>query len=291
MADRVVVRVPATVANLGPGFDCVGVAIAWHNEIRFERAAALSVTADGPGAERVAKDESNLVLRAVGALLGEIPPMRVHEAIRIPSGRGFGSSASAIVAGLVGARALAGTGHTDADLLSIATELEGHADNVAPCMLGGVTVSAGGRSIRLDAPLDVQPLLCVAPGELPTEVARAALPETLARADAIASLGRAALLVAALATGTTDALMDATVDSFHQPPRFALMPDSGRLVEGLRARGVPAFLSGAGPSVTALVPVARAEEARDAARELVPSGWDLRLAGFDARGAEVIETS
>ncbi|MGH3484159.1 MAG: homoserine kinase, partial [Nocardioidaceae bacterium] len=139
--DRVVVRAPATIANLGPGFDCLGLAIAWHNEIRVERdpSGDLTVTAAGHGADQVSRDGSNLAVRAMAKLLGEPRALRVHLTNAIPFGRGFGSSAAAIVGGLVAARALVPDADAwdDDTLVAAATEMEGHADNVAPCVHGG----------------------------------------------------------------------------------------------------------------------------------------------------------
>lgn len=290
MPERVVVRVPATVANLGPGFDTLGLALAWHNQVTVERADALEVTASGPGADRIARDASNLVARGLAAVVVEAPSVRIHQMIAIPFGRGFGSSAAAIVAGVVAGRALAGIDVPDDELVRRAAAIEGHPDNVAPCLMGGVTVAAGGALVRLEPPDDWCVLACVAPGGFGTKAARAALPESLPRAAAVAGIGRASLLIAAIATGTAGALFAATEDdAVHQPARFALMPDTAQVVRSLRERGIAAFLSGAGPSVAALVPGA-GDGARDAARAIVPEGWEVRLEQLDRTGADVIET-
>jgi homoserine kinase len=292
---RVRVRAPATVANLGPGFDCLGVALAWHNEVLVERDASgdLTVTAEGEGADAVPRDATNLVVRAMSALLGEPRGLRVHLANAIPFGRGFGSSAAAIVAGLVAARALV----RDADawdrdaLLAAAADLEGHADNVAPCLHGGTVVVTGRTAKPLGAPVGIEALVCVAPTPLATAAARRALPEVVPLADAAATAGRAALLVAALATGDAGPLLAATEDVLHQPARFRLMPASGALVAALRSEGIAAFLAGAGPSVAALVPAREASAAESAARRVVPEGWVVRRVPFDAHGARVVETT
>lgn len=287
---RVVVRAPATIANLGPGFDAMGLALAWYDEIKVEHhPGGLEITASGLGSEGVTRDDSNLVVRGLNAALGEPPGVRIHTMTAVAFGRGFGSSAISIVAGLVAARALFSTGHSDDELLRLAIEIEGHADNVAPCLLGGITVVSGEAVTRLEPPAGIDALVCVAPTRLSTTVARAALPDTVARADAVANLARAALLAASLATGRTDTLMEATEDLLHQPVRFELMPDSGELVRALRGKGIAAFLAGAGPSVAGLVPAERAEEAQAVARGLAPEAWDVRLEGFDAHGATVVE--
>lgn len=288
MPDRVVVRAPATVANLGPGFDCIGLALDLASELSVERApdGTLEVAAEGEWMEGVPLDERNLAVQGLRAFLGPAAGLRVHCAMRIPLGRGLGSSAAAIAGGLVAGAALAGRG--DEPLLETATALEGHADNVAACLAGGIVVAARGRVVPLGAPEALRVLVCVSPGGLSTAAARRALPEQVPLADAVASVGRAALLAAALATGDRDALLDATDDLLHQPPRFAIMPDSGGLVAELRSRGVAAFLSGAGPSVAALVPAGDAGGAEEAARRAAPEGWRIFISGIAATGAVVV---
>lgn len=286
--DRVTVRVPATVANLGPGFDCFGFAIAWHNRVSVAHAAATTIEVSGPGDDRIPRDETNLALRAIRAWEKANGLGRGEYAIRIenssPYGRGFGSSAAAIAGGLVAARALLGG---EASVLRLAGEIEGHMDNVSAALLGGVTISgfASDDAIRLDPPASIVPLCCVAPGRLSTSAARKALPKNVPFADAVANAGRAALLAAAIATGDPSRLLAATEDRLHQPARFALAPDTGAYVAALRAEGIAAFLSGAGPSVAALVGREDLAEARAAATRLAAEGWEVVAAGFDAWGA------
>ena len=292
--DRVVVRAPATIANLGPGFDCLGLAIAWHNEIRVERGPSgdLTVTAAGQGADQVPRDGTNLAVRAIAKILGEPRGLRVHLTNAIPFGRGFGSSAAAIVGGLIAARALV----PDADawddemLVAAAAEMEGHADNVAPCVHGGAVVAAGRAILPLGVPDGIGAIVCVAPSALSTEAARKLLPTSIPLADAAANAGRVALLVASLATGDPARLFEATEDVLHQPPRFAAMPDTGRLVAALRKQGLAAFLAGAGPSIAALVASKDLPSAAQSARSLAPDGWEVREAAIDAAGATVVET-
>jgi homoserine kinase len=228
-------------------------------------------------------------VRALTSIVGNEPvSVSVNQIIAIPNGRGFGSSAAAVVAGLVAGRALAGTSDTDERLLEKAIAFEGHADNVAPCVLGGITVSTDTSTIRIEPPASIRPLVCVAPSAMRTDAARAALAKEITRSDAVANIGRAALLVAALSEGRSDVLMDATEDRLHQPARFELMPDSGALVRALRSKGMAAFLSGAGPSVAALVATKAADEAVKTARAVAPEGWDVRLESFDPEGARVV---
>jgi len=288
--ERVVVRAPATIANLGPGFDCLGLALAWHNEASVERdgAGGLSITVAGEGADRIPRDETNFVARAIASVRGDAGGLRIHMTNAIPFGRGFGSSASAIVAGLVAARALDGADWDPGELVAAAAAIEGHADNVAPCVHGGATVIAGTAVMPLDAP-PFEAIACVAPMAMSTEAARKALPATVPFADAAANAGRAALLAASLARGDAALLMDATEDVLHQPARFGLAPDSGRLVAALRGAGIAAFLAGAGPSVAALVALGDAGRAETEARRLAPQGWDVRRVAIDATGTSVVE--
>jgi homoserine kinase len=291
MVERVVVRAPATIANLGPGFDCLGLALSWHNEAGVERAASgeLSVTVAGQGAAEIPRDVTNLVVRALASVTGSSSGLRVHLTNAIPFGRGFGSSSAAIVAGLIAGRALTGGSWEPPELIAAAAELEGHADNVAPCVTGGACVVAGGSVLPLGAPAGIDVIACVAPTSLSTEAARRVLPAHVPFADAVANAGRAALLAAALATGEASHLLAATEDVVHQPARFTLAPDAGQLVEALRGEGIAAFLAGAGPSVAALVPGAVAATAETAARRLAPERWEVRRVAVDGRGAQVVE--
>ena len=292
---RVVVRAPATIANLGPGFDCLGVAIAWYNEIRVERdpSGELTVTAAGEGADAIPRDDSNLAVRAMSSVLGDPRGVRVHLTNAIPFGRGFGSSAAAIVGGLVAARAFTADADAwDADMLiHIGAALEGHADNVAPCVLGGAVVTGGSTAKPLGVPSGLSLLVCVSPTPLATEAARRALPRQVSFEDAAATAGRAALLAASLATGDSARLLDATEDALHQPARFELMPASGSLVAALRRERMAAFLAGAGPSVAALIGEGEESEAESLANRLAPDGWDVRTVAIDRSGAAVVETA
>ena len=291
MPDRVVVRAPATIANLGPGFDCLGLALAWHNEVRVERDGdgEPSVTLAGEGAGQIPRDGTNLVVRAVAAVLGSDRGLRVHCTNAIPFGRGFGSSAAAIVAGLNAGYVLEAGGVTRERLTRMAAEMEGHADNVAPCVHGGAVVVAGDAVLPLGTPSGIHTIVCIAPMALSTEAARRALPEQVPFRVAAANAGRAALLAAALARGDVASLLAATEDALHQPARFGLTPDSGRLVGALRGQGIAAFLAGAGPSVAALVATADLPGAEAAARRLSPDGWDVRSVQIDAEGTAVVE--
>jgi homoserine kinase len=265
-AGSVTVAVPATSANLGPGFDSFGLALGLHDVVVAEIAAGgLTVKVTGEGAATASAGEQHLVVRAMRtafAHIGAPPPgLALSCQNEIPQGFGLGSSAGAICAGLLAARALAGPAGRaelpDDTILALATRLEGHPDNVAACLAGGLTIawhpagSAGARVARL-APLpSIAPVLCVPAAPLPTVTARQVLPAQVPHADAAANSARAALLVTAL-TSQPDLLMDATEDFLHQGYRAAAMPATARLIAALRAAGVPAVVSGAGPSVLAL---------------------------------------
>ena len=266
LAGPVTVTVPATSANLGPGFDSFGLALGLHDVVVAEIAAdGLAIKVAGEGAAAASAGEQHLVVRAMRtafAHVGATPPgLALSCQNEIPQGFGLGSSAGAICAGLLAARALAGPAGAaalpDDTILALATRMEGHPDNVAACLAGGLTIawhpagSAGARVARL-APLPgIAPVLCVPAEPLPTVTARQVLPPQVPHADAAANSARAALLVTAL-TSQPDLLMDATEDFLHQGYRAAAMPATARLIAALRAAGVPAVVSGAGPSVLAL---------------------------------------
>ena len=265
--DVVRVRVPATSANLGPGFDALGLALSLYDDVEaWACASGLSIEIEGEGADLAGAGEDHLVVQAMRktfAACGSQPPgLRLRCVNRIPHGRGLGSSAAAIVAGILAARALAASGAValpDEALLEMATEMEGHPDNVAACLGGGLTIawSQDGqpRMARLE-PLDsVSPVICVGSAPVRTEVARRLLPDAVPHRDAAANAGRSALLVAALTQlpGETGALLAATRDWLHQDYRAAAMPETAALVGSLRAAGIPAVVSGAGPSVLALL--------------------------------------
>lgn len=252
MPDRLTVTAPASSANLGPGFDCLAVALELRNEIVVQAGAGdeVAVRAEGEGAAAVPGDASNLFVRAFASTGADPGGLEIAMRNRIPFARGLGSSAATIAAGVAAGLAWQGS---EADALPAAAALEGHPDNVAAALLGGVTLAwsspGGARALRLGScPVDF--VAVVAAGELATERARAALPAQVGHADAVHTAARAALLVAALEQGRTDALSHALDDRLHEPYRAPLVP----LLAAVRARlsGLPAFgatLSGAGPSV------------------------------------------
>lgn len=286
------VSVPATSANLGPGFDSLGLALDLRDELEAElTGSGLVVEVTGEGSGAVPLDEDHLVVRAMRrafAALGDQPTglrLRCHNTI--PHARGLGSSSAAIVGGLVLARALVdGADRLDDDaVLDLAVEMEGHPDNVAPALHGGFVISGRddrGEVYAVGAPVDarVSAAVFVPPDPLSTEVARGLLPSTVPHADAAADAGKAALLVAALGQ-RPDQLWRATRDYLHQDYRRPAMPGSLELVDRLRGEGLAAVVSGAGPTVLALV-----VDGADLAA-YCPAGWAHHRLAVDARGAVV----
>ena len=262
------VRVPATSANLGPGFDTLGLALGLHDVVEARvTGSGLIIEVSGEGMEDLADvGEKHLIARAMRVAFDDLnlaqpPGLALRCVNRIPHGRGLGSSAAAIVAGVLAARALAGASVAPEDVLPLASVLEGHPDNVAPCLFGGLTIAWVGtgaaglpeaRAIKLDPLPEVLPVAFIAPAPVSTKVARGLLPAAVPHADAARNAGRAALLIAAL-TARPDALLEGTEDKLHQDYRAPAMPHTHDLVARLRAAGVPAVVSGAGPSVLAFL--------------------------------------
>ncbi|MEU6171328.1 homoserine kinase [Streptantibioticus parmotrematis] len=294
-AAAVRVRVPATSANLGPGFDALGLALGLYDDVVVRVAdSGLHVDIAGEGADTLARDEKHLVVRSLRTafdLLGGQPRgLEVVCANRIPHGRGLGSSSAAICAGIIAARAVTIGGPDkldDAALLELATEIEGHPDNVAACLLGGFTLawteSGAARAIRMDPAASVVPVVFVPAKAVLTETARGLLPRTVPHVDAAANAGRAALLVEAL-TRRPELLLAATEDRLHQEYRAPAMPQSVALVGRLRADGVPAVVSGAGPTVLALTDEGSAEKVA----ALAGPGWAANRLALDTSGAGVL---
>jgi homoserine kinase len=356
----VLVRVPATSANLGPGFDALGMALSLHDDVEVRvTPGGLNLDVSGEGAAEVAAaGERHLVVRAMRAAFddlgtGQPPGLSLRCVNRIPHGRGLGSSAAAIVAGVLAARALAGASLRSEAALPLASALEGHPDNVAPCLLGGLTIAwltehpargepaarggpaavgvnaaagvetaAGGsapagvtaadgdpggdggavadgtrvpaaRAIRLEPLAELLPVAFIAAEPVSTAAARGLLPATVPHADAARNAGRAALLIAALTT-RPEALLDATEDLLHQDYRAPAMPATRELVARLRAAGIPAVVSGAGPSVLAFCTVGPAGDGNGAYLGKLGSiageagiHWRISPLGVERRGASV----
>lgn len=295
---QVTVHVPATTANLGPGFDCVGLALDFGNSLVAEPAESgvWEVTVEGLGAGELPVDRSSLAIQAMQRLFAEVPDAprgaRLVQHNRVPLCSGLGSSSTAIVGGLVAANALCGSPLGQRRLVELATELEGHPDNVAPAILGGLVVvtAAGGELayVRFDAPTDLQAVIAMPNLRLSTAEARRALPQSYTKADAIFNVTRAALLVAALVSGDHDALSVALQDRIHQPYRLPLMRGAAEVLDAARAAGaLGAVVSGAGPTLLALC-----EGGAEAVAEAMQAAWaqagvkaEAKVVGLSNAGA------
>lgn len=278
------IRVPATSANLGPGFDCLGLALDLWNEVTFEASDKLTYQVSGEGAEKLNKGTKNLLTRAF-ALVFETcgkpaEPVKISAQNEILLSSGMGSSAAAIVAGLFGANEFLGRPLDGCKLLNLASEMEGHPDNVAPALLGGLVASTVvGKeiiSLRFDVPeftvLVVKPDL-----DWPTRVARSVLPKVVSRTDAVYNIGRSILVVEALKTGDLSLLQKVMDDRIHQPYRLKHIKGGMKAYQLARSAGAAA-LSGAGPSIIAFVKTGNAEALRD---EIIGS---FQQDGIAARG-------
>ncbi|MER7559411.1 homoserine kinase [Nocardioides sp. NPDC126508] len=294
----VTVTVPATSANLGPGYDSLGLALDLRDELTGEvvPGGTLEVTVEGAGEGTVPLDESHLVVRSMRAafeIIGKQPAgLRLHCRNRIPHARGLGSSSAAIIGGLVLARALVAGGELildDDTLFQKAAEIEGHPDNVAPAFHGGFTIAGeddGFFAVRTAVDPRVSVVVFVPATGVETKATRGLLPETVPHSDAAADAGRTALLVAAL-SDAPEHLHRATRDFLHQEYRRPAMPESLALVDELRADGVAAIVSGAGPTVLAFSSgVESAETTKLTAR--CPAGWTCHALSVDMDGVRIL---
>jgi homoserine kinase len=300
--NSVTVRAPATAANLGSGFDSIGMALDLWNELTLTR-GTFSVTATGEGADLVPLDTRNLAVTGVEAVfnhIGEpVPPLQYTQVNRVPFARGIGSSSSAIVSGLVAGSAISGADLSVEDLTILAAGIEGHPDNVAPAIYGGCTVGVRNGSDKwvidpVKFPDDLYAVLFVPDMELNTHESRARLPDQISRTDAVYNIGRSALLVNALSSGRLEMLKYATQDRLHQPHRAQAFPALPHLIEAAIKGGAHgAFLSGAGPSVMALATgreVTISYEMSESARILGVDGKPMILA-ISNEGASVTSSS
>ncbi len=300
------ITIPATSANLGPGFDCLGLALALYNHVEMTTAVApaFSLSIRGEGAGRLPEDETNLVWQAANALwqqAGQRPSgvhVRLHN--HIPVGSGLGSSATAILGGMLAANALIGNPFSAAEVLRLAIAYEGHPDNVVPAMCGGLVLSVahGAEWLLERVPMPPLQVVYVLPEfDLPTQQARAVLPTAVSRSDAIFNAARLGLLLRALSTANFATLAIAMQDRLHQPYRIPLVPGLASAMEAAVAAGAAGVaLSGAGPSLIAFAPAnhaAIAQAATDAfaAAGLPSRAWVLPVAttGATVNGRSAVE--
>jgi homoserine kinase len=287
------VSVPATSANLGPGFDSLGLALAFRDVVTAQIDTVLEITVRGICAETVPLDQNHLVykamLRGFDYMGCGVPGVRLLCENAIPHGRGLGSSSAAIVAGICAARGLVAGGSLlmdDDAVFNIAADIEGHPDNVAPALFGGFTIAytEDGRVAATGVSVDPRILVVVfvPPEPVETKLARALLPASVTHADAGANSGRTALLVAALSR-QPELLFAATEDRLHQEYREPAMPETLKLVRELRADRVPAVISGAGPAVLAFADASN----QRSIQSRVPPGWQVLPLLIDRLGAHV----
>ena len=263
----VTVIVPATTANLGAGFDCIGAALSLHNQFRFrllsnDAAEPLEIRVNGREAQQVQCDATNLVYQTFVALYDRIqqppPPVSIEIHLGVPLARGLGSSATAIVGGLVGANALAGSPLSHDELMQMAIAIEGHPDNVVPALLGGCRLAAAdeqGQWTICDVPwhFDIVPVVAIPNFELSTKAARGVLPDRYSRADAIFNISHFGLLLRGLATGKGDWLKASLCDRIHQPYRLGLIEGYNAVADAAASVGAyGVVISGAGPTLLAL---------------------------------------
>lgn len=296
---RITVSVPATTANLGPGFDCLGLALDWWNTITVEPSRTFQVKLRGDS-EGLPADESNMVVEHIRIFFqhfgAPMPTLRVTMTNRIPIGKGFGSSAAALVGGLLAGNALAGTPLTAQELLELANELEGHPDNVSAAIFGGFTISAfeGTRVVcaTVEPCADWRAVVYIPEHPLSTKKARNILPTEISRGDAVFNIGRAALLAYAFTTRQASFLKIATQDRLHQPYRVPLVKGMPEMLDAACAAGANgAALSGAGPSLIAFaVSQAQALKIRSAFAETalkLKLNGEAKILKLSAEGAQV----
>lgn len=313
LVSTVTVTVPATTANLGPGFDCIGAALTLYNQFKFTRLDLTAekppgtpphsyplITVTGTEQERVITDERNLVYQSfvkLYQLLGQtLPPVQIDIQLGVPLARGLGSSATAIVGGLVGANQLTGEPLNQIEVMKLAITLEGHPDNVVPALLGGCRLAATGEEIlkaweicEIPWHRDIVPVVAIPDFELSTQEARSVLPAEVSRTDAIFNVAHLGLLLRALETGRGDWLRSSLQDRLHQPYRQALIPGYEAVQSAALTTGAYGMvISGAGPTLLALADSAQAEAVATAMAE----AWkeqgiesEVRSLSIDSQGA------
>jgi homoserine kinase len=283
---KLTARVPATSANIGPGFDCFGLALDLWNEFRVDTDAEPGVTWEGEGADELPTDGTDMASKAmlhasrVGG--GILPGLALHGVNRIPLERGLGSSAAACVAGISLADRILDLGLEPEDVLDLAIELEGHPDNAAAAIAGGFTLAFGDGVIRLDPHPDLKPVAFVPTDiRLPTGEARAALPQLVALRDAVHNAGHAAATVVAL-TSEPGLLTQTLGDRLHQQARLNLVPSVSAVFDQLRAADIPVCVSGAGPTLLAF-------ELEGVSLPDPGEGWQILRLAVSVTGVEIVE--
>ena len=295
---KILVKVPATSANLGPGFDSLGLALDLWNETTITLAIEFSMRVKGEGADKLSTDKNNLIFCAaqkLAELAGRsLPAFHADCANQIPLSSGLGSSAAATLTGLLAANALLGNPFLREEILGLATEMEGHSDNVAPALTGGLVVStlAEGKVLahKITIRTDIHTTVALPDFHLPTQAARAALPEKVLMKDAVHNISRAVLVAEAFRSGDLDLLGKAMTDTLHQPYRLKLIPGAQSAMDAAKEAGASAVaLSGAGPSLIAFASKAEAGIGESMKRAFEEAGLKARIfnLGVSGRGAEI----
>ncbi|MEL0291078.1 MAG: homoserine kinase [Aquiluna sp.] len=295
---KVTAKIPATSANLGPGFDTLGMALSLYDEYSAETVGSrLEIEIIGEGQKDAPRDENNLVFRAIKVVfdsLGKkVPALKLVCHNNIPHGRGMGSSGAAVAGGVMIAAGLLESEKqfSEQELLEFATELEGHPDNVAPALFGGLTVAwmdeGDPHHKKLTTHRGLSPLVLVPSNQMSTSLARSLQPQSVPHTDAVFNVSRSALLVAAL-TQSPELLMAATEDRLHQNYRASAMPQTSELIAALRSKGHPAVVSGAGPSVLVLEDDPQKRLSAISHVEKNFPGWDAMPLAVDVKGASLI---
>lgn len=269
MKDLVKVKVPASIANFGPGFDCIGTAVNLYNFIEMEFSDFLEIEVSGEGQGKISLGEDNLVYRAASTILKKAnieKKLYIRLKNEIPLARGLGSSAACIAGGMIAANLLLGSPFNKEEIINFATEMEGHPDNVVAAIVGGLAISVkvNDRVVykKLSMPPSLKIVVAIPEFELKTERAREVIPKKVSLKDAVFNIGRTALLVAGICEGDFSLLQVATQDVLHQPYRKSLVPGMEEILEEALTMGMlGCFLSGAGPSVVGLVQEGKAKEA------------------------------
>ncbi|SRR5581483_7365529 len=297
---KIKIKVPATSANLGPGFDALGLALDLWNETEFTPADTFSLRIEGEGAERLAPNPRNLIVRSMQKVYDaagkQMPALEIHCLNRIPLGAGLGSSAAAIITGLLAANALLDSFLSNDEILNLATEIEGHPDNVAPALMGGLVVSTmnegeviGHKIVGTSHDSSLHVTIVVPDFHFPTKQARAVLPKHVPMKDAIHNISRAVLVTEALHDGDLDLLAKVMDDTLHQPYRLPLIPGAREAMDAAKQAGAAAALSGAGPSLIAFASKRDSGIGSAMKREFESAGLSTRVfeLGVSEEGAKV----
>lgn len=295
MSDKHVIKVPATSANLGPGFDCLGISLQLYNNVYISEADELSITIHGEGVDSIPVNKSNYMYaayeRTMTALGREIIPVHIEQHNAIPASRGLGSSGNAVVGGILCALAMSGERWGREEILNMATHLEGHPDNVAPAIYGGFTVSMmeDGKvsCIRMDVDDSICPVALIPGFELSTKQSRAVLPKSVGFKTAVYNSSHTAYLVAAMATRDYDQLFTAMKDKLHQPYRSQFIPLYDHIMQKCREDGVAAYLSGAGPTIMTLPKAGQTDIFKRSLEDMLGNGWAIVGMKPDNRGAYI----